>query len=150
VRRVRQRLKKGSAAKDNRAEIAKLEREVASLVDAIASGALRSSPALAQRLQATEAALDQLRTQPPAPDVERLLPQLADRCRAAINGLERTLGADLQRARTEVAEHVGSIQVVATSTEIRLETQKGRLEAALLALTGGRYPSSLCGSGGRI
>jgi hypothetical protein len=40
------------------------------------------------------------------------------------------------RARTEIAEHVGTVQVVTAPTEIRLETQKGRLEAALLAATG--------------
>lgn len=132
VRRVRQRVKKPRTA-DNRTHVEKLEREVASLVDAIASGALRASPALAQRLQATEAALQRLKDQPAPIDVERLLPQLAERAKAAIDGLERTLMSDPRRARMEVAEHVGPIQVVTTPTEIRLETQKGRLEAAFLA-----------------
>ncbi len=135
LRRLRQRVKK-PRARDSRAQIAKLEREVASLVDAIASGALRASPALAQRLQVTEAALQRLKDQPAAPGVERLLPQLAERAKAAIDGLERTLMIDPRRARTELAEHVGPIQVVTTPSEIRLETQKGRFEAALLSATG--------------
>jgi hypothetical protein len=51
--------------KDNSARISKLEREVASLVDAIASGALRASPALVTRLQATEAELEVTRNDEP-------------------------------------------------------------------------------------
>jgi hypothetical protein len=50
-RRVRQRLKDGDAMPDKRAGIAKLEREMARPVDAIASGTLRASAAIAQRLK---------------------------------------------------------------------------------------------------
>jgi site-specific DNA recombinase len=52
-RRVRSRLKNARPT-DNRAQIAKLEREVESLVEAMASGVLRTSPALASRLVKAE------------------------------------------------------------------------------------------------
>jgi site-specific DNA recombinase len=48
-RRYRQRAKGGNVP-DNRGQIVKFEREVASLVEAIASGVLRTSPAIAERL----------------------------------------------------------------------------------------------------
>ena len=49
--------------------VAKLQREVESRVDAIASGALAASPALAARLQASEAELERLKAETvlPAP-----------------------------------------------------------------------------------
>jgi hypothetical protein len=104
----------------------------------MASGlsALRASPALAQRLQATEAALRRLKDQPAPPDVEGLLPRLGERAKAAIEGLERTVMSDPRNARTEVAEHVGPIHVVTTATEIRLETQKRPLGGGLSGVNG--------------
>jgi len=59
-----------------------LEREVAILTDAIASGALRASTALAERLVRAEAELARLRATPGArkpPNVERALPQVIER-----------------------------------------------------------------------
>lgn len=135
-RRVRQRLKGGATKSDDRAQIAELEREVSTLVDAIASGALRSSPALAKRLQDTEAALTRLKAQPTAPTIEQLLPQLAERCRVAVDNLPRTLAQDPNRARLEISEHVGMIRVRVTKDEIVLESQKGHTEAAILSATG--------------
>jgi hypothetical protein len=59
------RIATAAATRDNRAQIAKLEREAASLVEAIATCMLRTSPAIAKRLAATEETLAQLRAQPP-------------------------------------------------------------------------------------
>jgi site-specific DNA recombinase len=135
-RRVRQRIKKGGAAPDNRASIAKLEREVSSLVDAISNGALRTSPALAQRLQEAESAMARLKDQPAPRSAEQLLPQLAERCRSAMENLERTLAQDPNRARIELTEHVGAIRVRTTPKEVVLEARSDHVESALLAATG--------------
>jgi hypothetical protein len=76
---------------DSRTEIAKLERQVATLVDAIKSGGLRASPAVGQSLQEMESALSRLKACPARPSAEQLLPQLAARCRKSIDNIERTL-----------------------------------------------------------
>jgi site-specific DNA recombinase len=132
-RRVRARLKLNGARQD-RTAIPKLEREVAALVEAIGSGALRSSPALAQRLQEAEAQLERLKAEPASP--EQLLPELAARCRTAIERLDVTLAKEPMRARMELAEHVGEIRVRTTPEEIILAAQKGQAESMLIAATG--------------
>jgi hypothetical protein len=133
---VRQRLKSGSRAPDNRTQIAKLEREVASLVEAVAGGALRASPAIAQRLQEAKAAMARLKVQPVQRSIEQLLPELAERCRSSMENLDRTLAKDPRRARMELTEHVGPIRVRSTPTEIVLEARQGHMESAFLAATG--------------
>lgn len=135
-RRVRQRIRSGGSQSDNGPQIAKLEREAAALVDAIASGALKTSPAIAERLQQTEVALARLKSQPAPRDPEKLLPELAIRSRALVENLERRAWKDPRRARQEIAERVGPIRVNKTSGEIRLEAQKGHMEQMLLAATG--------------
>ena len=62
-RRVRRRLKDDSAP-NNAAEIARLEREVARLVDTIASGTRGASAAIAQRLKDSEVSLARMKAQP--------------------------------------------------------------------------------------
>ena len=114
------------------------------LVDAIASGALRSSPALAQRLQETEAALARLKARPATATVEQLLPQIAELCRKAIDGLEQTLISDPRRAGADLAEYVGPIRVTTTADEVRLDTQSSHLESVFLAATGTGGPHQIC------
>jgi site-specific DNA recombinase len=134
-RRVRARLKRNGTHQPDRAQIPKLEREIEALVEAIGSGALRSSPALAKRLQEAEAKLERVKAEPPSP--EQLLPQLAARCRSAVENLEVTLAKEPMRARMELAEHVGTIRVRTTPEEIVLEAPKGGyVETMLLAATG--------------
>lgn len=137
-RRVRQRLKDGNAVSDNRGEIKKLEREIARLVDAIASGGLGASAAIAQRVKDTETRLARLKAQPVAPkkSAEQLLPDLAKRCQSALANLEKTILVDPRRAQLEMREHVGPIRVTATPTEIRLEAQSGHFEQTLLRAAG--------------
>jgi hypothetical protein len=105
-RRVRQRLKDGGAAPVNRAEIEKVGREVDRLVDAIASGTLGASAAIAQRLKDGEAQLARPKAQPPAPKkaAEQLLPSLAKRCQSALQKLEHTIMVDPRRAQVEMRE----------------------------------------------
>lgn len=135
-RRVRQRVRAAAPAPDSKKEIVKLEKEAASLVDAVASGALTSSPGIAARLQQTETELARLRARPIARDPEKLLPALAERAREAIAGLEYTLLGDHRRARQQLLENVGQIRVSATPEEIKLEAIDGHLETVLLARTG--------------
>jgi len=66
-RRVRAALRKPKIkAPDNAARIAELQSQVENLADAIASGSLRTSPALAARLGAAEAELEELKARQPA------------------------------------------------------------------------------------
>lgn len=123
-------------AEDNGKEIAKLQREISNLTDAIASGALKASPALAGRLHETEEKFASLRVRPAPRDPEQLLPRLAERSKSAIDNLERTMTTDPHRARREITEHVGAITVNTTPEEIRLKAQKGHREQAFLAATG--------------
>lgn len=76
---VRDRAKPRPEGSPNR--ICELQAEVATLTDAIASGAFRSSPAIAERLSAAETALARLRAEgkPPAErKVPKMLPRVVD------------------------------------------------------------------------
>ena len=79
-----------------RARIAELRAEVANLADAIASGALKTSKALAERLSKAEAELDRLLIHKAAKKVNvvRLPMQLADRYRHMVSSLESELSRD--------------------------------------------------------
>jgi hypothetical protein len=130
-------MKDGVEPADDRAQIGKLEREVTALVEAISTGALRDSPALAQRLKEAEAALSRVKVRPVStPNVEHLLPQLIECCWSVLKNLDRTFAQDPRRARMELTEHEGPIRVRTTPDEIVLEAQKGYMEAALLRATG--------------
>lgn len=75
---------------DQSGAIAKAEREVANLTDAIASGALRNSPALAARLQAAEVALARLKApaaNAPRCTVQQVMPRLVDEYRQLVDNL---------------------------------------------------------------
>ena len=82
-----------------------LEREVDNLVSAIATGALRSSPALAARLAVTETELARLK-EPAlnAAPIERLLPRVGDRYLAIVRELGKAAERDPQRARPALSE----------------------------------------------
>jgi hypothetical protein len=143
--RVRLRSRKDPTA-EARQRIDSLENQVLNLADAVAAGALRSSPAIAERLHAAETELAQLRAAAAAPtlNVEELLPRLADRCRQLRLSLERTLAsADVAKARAELQTLIGPISVVATPETWRLESRRGSSEAILLAASG-TYAGSLC------
>jgi site-specific DNA recombinase len=131
--------------------IAKLEREVAALVDAIAQGSLRASPALAARLAATEAELDGLRVPVSTADdmmVEHVAPGIVDRYRAAIANLPEVLArTDVDRARHELRRLVGTVRIEADANEIRFTSEQGALENALFRLAGGQQLSVVAGVG---
>ena len=141
--------------------------EIENLTDAIASGGLKSSPALAKRLAKTERELEQLLAQKPALEVAKMIPAIADEYRAWVqeletilspSGLKRGLVSDRDTARTRAQPKKrlgGHIIVTETENEIRFETEGSAKEIALrLAQVGGQeilvagagWPSPLRGS----
>lgn len=149
--RVRELVKAAAKAPAGEAKrVAELEAQVANLTDAIASGALRTSPALAARLSAAEAELERLRAAAKPvglSKVERLIPQVADRFLAFVDGLSANVPPeDVDRVRAELRGLHGPITVVATPEEIRFETQKGRVEAAFLRAAGGTANNVVAGA----
>jgi site-specific DNA recombinase len=154
-RRARAQLRKPSlTAIDHQPRIDQLKGEIENIVDAIASGVLRPSPALATRLASAEAEASELEAaqvavKAPAADVTLLLAELPGRARQAVKNLERTLAAgDVTGARQEIRDKVGIVTVDATTREIRLFSERGHIAAALLRV--GIAHASLFGSGGRI
>ncbi len=129
-----------------------LQAQIENLADAIAQGALRASPALAAKLGSAEEELERLGSQPstpPAADIERLIPRLAEEIEKAVRELPKTLAAgNVDLARQELKGLVGSIQVVAKPTEMLLYSETGFVQVALKRAVGGM--ASINGSGGRI
>jgi site-specific DNA recombinase len=118
----------------------KLEQQVSSLVDAIASAALAASPAIGERLKSTEAELARLRENQKAAtasNIEPIVPLVADHYRAKIEGLEATLASgDVAKVRTELLGVIGEIDIVATPEEVRFISRRGAAEFALARVAG--------------
>lgn len=153
-RRVRAEMRKPAALPiDRQPRICQLKDEISNIVEAIAGGVLRPSPALAARLAAAEAEvleLEAAKTAVAAPvaDVSMLLADLPKRARRSVKDLERTLASgDIPRSRQEIRDKVGIVTVEATAEEIRLFSEQGHVAAALLRVGNS---ASLFGSGGRI
>ena len=93
---------------DSGKRLALLEKEIANLTDAIASGALRTSSALAQRLQAAEAEVARLQAQG---SVRRLaappVVNVRGRYLEMVKGLDQVLMRDLERGREELRGILG-------------------------------------------
>jgi hypothetical protein len=141
-------------APDHRARISELKTQVENLADGIASGMIKPSPTMAGKLGSAEAELEQLQaadatvTKTPEADVSMLLANLPELALRAVDQLERTLASgDVPRARTEIKEHVGMVEVEADAQEIRLYSAQG-VTAALLRVVGAH--SSIDGSGGPL
>jgi len=125
--------------------IAELEEQVTNLADAVASGALKSSPALADRLARAEGELARLRESavPRAvTKVEKLIPRLAEGFRELVEDLPNDVKRDVDRARATVRQYVGDKILVVDEVQdgqpvVAFRTEKGRMEAAFLRLAGG-------------
>jgi hypothetical protein len=131
--------------------VEKGEAEIANLTDAIAGGILKSSRALAGRLQAAERNLAKLRAttaQPPKGSVQNFLPRLVDEYRSLVDDLAASLASvNIDRARAEMRKLIGGeIQVNATADEIRLEAKQGVIDAALLRAAGQRQVLMVAGA----
>ena len=128
---------------ESKFRVADLEREVGNLADAIASGALKASPALGARLAAAEAELEKLRaTEAPAEasKVDRLIPRVADDYREMVANLPKAVKQDVDRARASIRQFLGGkIRVEVDEQEARFITEKGRTEAAFLRAVGGSF-----------
>ena len=128
---------------DDSKRIGKLKAEVENLADAIAGGALKSSPALVSRLAKSEQELAKLEATGPAPKAAQMIPKLADEYRAWVNELETVLSPDglkrglvsdrdIARARAQLRKRLGgNIIVTEASDEIRFETEASTDEMAL-------------------
>jgi site-specific DNA recombinase len=154
-RRVRAEMREPAAkVPDSQPRIDQLKTEIGHIVEAIAGGVLRPSPALATRLATAEAEVVELEAaeaipKAPLPDVSQLLADLPRRAKRAVKDLERTLATgDVTRARQEIRDKVGTVAIEADQREIRLFSEQGHVAAALLRV--GNSHASLFGSGGRI
>jgi hypothetical protein len=119
--------------------IAALEREISNLADAIASGFLRSSPALAQRLAAAEAEFERLRLerQPKARVIARIAPKVGERFLVMVDELEACLGHDPERSRPALIEAIGDRIVLKPDASGRfMWAEHGLQEEGLMAALG--------------
>lgn len=135
-----------------REQIDRQEAEVQNLVEAIASGGLRCSPALAARLREAETALSTLKAEADersGGQVEVLMPQFATRYRRIVRDLASAVGkAPSDKARLDLRRMLPAVTVEADLQEIRFWNEQGRAEAALCRTVGQTVQN--CGSGGRI
>lgn len=128
-----------------------LEAKVANLTDAIASGGLRGSPAIAAALAAAEHELATLTVpERPSAKVVDLMPKAVAAYRKMIAALPTQLAQEPDKARAVLQRLFGAIRVERTPDGgyvARLETTPAAL-IALVSGTGGR--DDMSGSGGRI
>lgn len=117
-----------------------LEAEIANLTDAIASGGLHASQAIAARLQEAEAALADLQKAAEPPSVrkiERLLPCFVAEHRAFVGELADTLAdVDVDQARSALKNTYGPVRARQEGESVLLEIEHGGLEAAVLCAAG--------------
>jgi len=128
-----------------------LSGEIENLADAIATGALNSSPALASRLAKAEQELAKLEAAGPAPKAAQMIPKLADEYRAWVNELETILSPDgmkrglvsdrdIARARAQLRKRLGGHIIVTEmpdENEIRFVTEASTDEIALRMTSNG-------------
>jgi hypothetical protein len=81
-----------------------------SLTEAIASGMLRASPALAERLAVTESELSRLKAERnrKEPALDKILPRIGKRYLEIVEHLEEGLRGDPERARAALTDAIGS------------------------------------------
>jgi hypothetical protein len=135
------------------AQVRKVEQEIGNLTDAIASGILKSSPAIAERLHATETELARLRAAQvrKAPDlnIENIVTGLEARYERLICDLDDALlDRHGERGRQALRSLLGAFKVDVDVREIRFYNEQGRHEAALLRAVGAEARN--CGRGGAL
>jgi hypothetical protein len=148
-RRVAQKIAAKPKAVDNAPRIVQLREQIGNLADAIASGALKASPALAERLAAAEAELGHLTALATKPSVRVLdFPtRLTQRFNKLVDGLEQSLPRKPNRARAALREICGKIPVFPHESGKFLVAKLGLSEMFLRAAVG---PREVCGSGGTL
>lgn len=145
--------KQEQAPRADQKAIDRLEGEVANLLEAVASGAFKSSPALAGRLAAAEQELARLRAaQAPkgkAANVHKLAARMADEAREMVAALPAVLNDSriVDRARAELRNNwTGEIRIEADEEWIYFRNEQGRMEAALLRAAGGTANNLVAGA----
>ena len=132
------RSKSDNAEQEREARRKRLEQEVANLTDAIASGALRSSPAIATRLAQAETELRDLTPAPrrPTADVVDLLPRAESAYRKLVQELPQKMQREPDMARSLMRRVFRSITLRPTE-DGGLEAELATSPAQLLTLVGG-------------
>jgi hypothetical protein len=115
------------------AQVQKVEQEISNLTDAIASGLLKFSPALAERLRSAEAELDTLRADQVrhAPDhnIEKMVTGLEVRFEGLVADFERALiDRHGEKGQQEIRNLLGQFKVEADESEIRFYNEQSRHE----------------------
>jgi site-specific DNA recombinase len=139
------------ASSINPTRLAGLEEEIRNLVEAVASGTLRTSAALAERLAVAEANLATLQAAAcpvRAKDTERLVAQVMERYRARVAALERSFpDCDIGQARADLKNLFGSIRIVSDAREVRFEADLRETHMALLKGLGASANNVVAGAG---
>ena len=138
------------ADRERNARLVSLEAEIGNLTDAIASGLLRASPALASRLHAAETERASLlsRAESQTAKIADLLPRIAQDYAALVDDLEAALQRDVDRARGNLRAVLGDVRLTPDPTGEFLIAEGLMQAAQLLSATGPLFRKS--GSGGRI
>jgi DNA invertase Pin-like site-specific DNA recombinase len=125
-------------AKDNAPRMKQLRDQIGNLADAIAVGALKASPALAERLTTFEAELAHLNAQT-AKSRCRVIDfptKLAQRFNKLVDGLEQNLAREPHRARAALREICGEIPVFPHESGSYLVARLGLSDTLLRAAVG--------------
>lgn len=148
--RIREAQKRPAVSRDQMAEA---EARVQHLVEAIASGGLHRSPALALSLREAEgtlAALQAQATQCSGEQIDVLMPQFSADYRRLVRNLAESIGkAPSDAGRMKLRRLLPAVTVEADEQEIRFWNEQGRAEAALSRIAGESTARNY-GSGGRI
>jgi hypothetical protein len=130
--------------------LAQLDTEIGNLTDAIASGSLRSSPALATRLHGAESERATLaaRTDARTGKIADFLPSLAADYGRLVADLETALQRDVDRARHNLRALLGPVRLMPDATGQFLVAE-GQVDTAQLLAVAGPLVRK-CGSGGAL
>ncbi len=113
LRRANKLRKQGSKPQNHSRAIAELRAKIENLTDAIASGALRDSPSLGERLKAYEDELGRLEAESQkadSPPAEKLIPRQKEAYRRLVDDLENRLDqVETDQARAELLKLHGKI-----------------------------------------
>jgi site-specific DNA recombinase len=113
VTEIERRMARAMAAEKPKAasgqRIADLQRQIGNLTDAIASGALKGSPALATRLADAEAELQRLQAEQSraVPAVACIAPKVAERYLEIVGRLEEHMGRNTEHSRPALVQAIG-------------------------------------------
>jgi DNA invertase Pin-like site-specific DNA recombinase len=129
---------RSKGATDSAPRVAALRQQIENLGEAVASGGLRNSPALAQRLTAAEEELATLLAQCARPTAQIIdLPaRLAKRIAKLVDGLELKINQQPHRARAAIREICGDIPVRPDPTGKFLLARVGLSQTLLAAVAG--------------